>query len=53
MNLDEEEVECEIDKCHRVGPVKEDGTQSTIINQATIPYTQRENLCKKKETQGH
>ena len=48
LNLDEEEVECEIDKCHRVGPVKEDGTQSTIIRLRSHAFREKVYVKRKK-----
>ena len=31
LQINKEEIEKQVDKCHRVGPKNEDGTQATIL----------------------
>ena len=48
LNLDREEIGYEIDKCHRIGPVKDDGTQDTIIRFRSHNFRERVYIRRKK-----
>ena len=48
LGLDEEEFQREFDKCHRVGPIKDDGQQTTIVRFKSHRF--RENVYRHRNT---
>ena len=48
LKLDPDEVVNQIDKCHRIGPLKDDGTQSGIVRFKLHSFRNKANVNKKK-----
>ena len=49
LQFDPEEVNCQIDKCHRIGPINtKDGTQSTIVRFKTHSFREAVYLKRRK-----
>ena len=50
LKLDPEEVVDQIDKCHCIGPLKDDGTQSTIVRFKSQSFREKAYVNRKKCT---
>ena len=50
LQLDPDEVVNQIDKCHRIGPLKDDGTQSTIVRFKSHSFREKACVNRKKCT---